>query len=95
MMNKEFGLEAPYGAFLYCSKDRETKVFLALQPFRSAHQQHEDEDKAEAKNMFEPSEEQRECARGSRPNHAAVESVLTSVRIPSTAGSGARSSRQG
>ena len=38
----EFDLHAPYGAFLYCSED--TRVYVALKPYRSAHQHHEEED---------------------------------------------------
>ena len=56
MMKNEFGLDAPHGAFLYCSEGE--KVYLALQPFRSAHQQHEEEVKEPI--PYKPSDADRE-----------------------------------
>ena len=69
----EFGLNAPHGAFMYCSGQRDARVYLKLQPFRSAHQQHEDEENGsfhsahrehreggEAPQTYDPSAEERE-----------------------------------
>ena len=70
---------------MYCSRDRRTKVYLALQPFRSAQHRLTDEFEAQPKenSAFSPSDEQRACVHSGVRTYrlAGLQVLLTLVRI--------------